>query len=342
MSSDSNQTLEALANFLGCNYEGDGAYHVDNIASLESACSTDVTFVAQEKYLKQLADCRAGIVVLKPEHNNEFSGNKLLVSDPYSAYARLSSLFDPRTKTSPGIHPSAIVDSSATLGEGVAVAANCVIGANANIGAGTELGIGCVVAANTRIGADCLLHANVTLYEHVMAGDRVIIHSGAVIGSDGFGFAPSKEHGWVKIHQLARVIIGNDVEIGSNSSIDRGALHDTVIENGVIIDNLVHIAHGVCIGENTAIAACVGIAGSTTVGKNCTIAGAVGITGHINIADNTHFLGGTIVSKGNTEPGVFGSAPRLQSAREWRRNAVRYTQLDDLAERIKKLEKSTK
>ena len=165
-----------------------------------------------------------------------------------------------------------------------------------------------------------------------------MVHSGTVIGSDGFGFAPSKG-AWNKIHQLGGVTIGDDVEIGSNTSIDRGAIEDTVIEDGVIIDNLVHIAHNVKIGAGSAIAGCVGIAGSATIGKACTVAGAVAINGHISIADNSHFHGGTIVTKGNTEPGVFASATPLQSVKKWRRNSVRYTQLDELSSRIKALEK---
>jgi UDP-3-O-[3-hydroxymyristoyl] glucosamine N-acyltransferase len=181
----------------------------------------------------------------------------------------------------------------------------------------------------------------VVIYHGVSLGKSCIIHSGTVIGSDGFGFAPSRD-GWKKIHQLGAVVVGDNVEIGSNCSIDRGALGNTVIHDGVIIDNLVHIAHNVKIGKRSAIAGCVGIAGSANIGENCTVAGAVAINGHISIADNSHFHGGTIVTKGNTEAGVFASTPPMQDVKKWRRNSVRYTQLDDMANRIKQLEKQLK
>lgn len=332
-------SLADLAEFLGCDYEGNSTDCVTGIAPLTDASSTCLTFVAQDRYLSHLQELTPGIVVLHKKHREAWLGNRLLVDDPYLAYARLTQLFNPRDRLPAGIHTSAIVDSTATLATGVAVGPHCVIGAGVNIGEYTQIHAGTVIGDETTIGANGLLYSNVNIYDRVSIGDNAIIHSGAVIGADGFGFAPSKENGWVKIHQLASVRIGNNVEIGANSAIDRGALHDTIVEDGVIIDNLVHIAHGVKVGERTAIAACVGVAGSTTIGKSCTIGGAVGITGHISIADNTHFNGGTIVTKGNRTPGVYASAPPLQELRSWRRNSVRYTQLDEMAARLKKLEK---
>lgn len=334
-------SLQELAEFLDCEYEGDSKAAVSKIATLEHAESHHLTFLAQDKFEKYLAECQACIVVLRLEKSDQFSGNKLLVTDPYMAYARLSQLFDSRQRIKTGVHPSAVVAASARVSEDACIGPNVVVGEAASIAAGTEISAGCIIGDGSIIGANCLLHANVTIYADVSIGHGVIIHSGTVIGSDGFGFAPSEE-GWVKIHQLASVRIGNNVEIGSNTSIDRGALTDTVIADGVIIDNLVHIAHGVKIGEGTAIAGCVGIAGSATIGKHCTMGGAVAIAGHIEVADNTHFHGGTIVTKGNAQAGVFASAAPLQDVKKWRRNSVRYTQLDDLATRVKNLEKSLK
>ena len=332
-------TLQQLAEHLTCEYVGDANCQVNAIAPVELASGSDLTFVAQDRLLKLLSECNAGVVLLSPVNQSHFSGNKLLITDPYLAYAKLSKLFDSRVLRNPGIHPSAVVSSSAKIAPTVAISANCVVGDNVEIGENTELYPGCVIGDSVVLGAGCLLHANVTLYAEVIVGDCVIIHSGTVIGSDGFGFSPSKD-GWTKIHQLGRVRIGNRVEIGANTAIDRGALTDTEIGDGVIIDNQVHLAHGVKVGRNTAIAGCVGVAGSTVIGENCTVAGMVAINGHISIADNTHFNGGTVVTKGNTEPGVFASTTPLQDVRSWRKNSVRYTQLDEMAARIRKLEKA--
>ncbi len=340
--SDKRFSLQQLAEYLGCDFLGDAGAEVESLASLEQAQQNQLTFVAQDKYAKLLAECRAGIVVLRPELQDSFAGSRLLADDPYKAFAKLSKLFDKRPRVEVGVHPSCVIADTAKVAATARVAANCVLEAGAIVGENTEIGPGCVIGANSVLGADCLLHANVSVYHDVAIGSHCIIHSGTVLGSDGFGFAPCKEEGWVKIHQLGGLRIGDRVEIGSNTSIDRGALNDTVIENGVIIDNLVHIAHGVRIGEGTAIAGCVGIAGSTTIGKHCTIAGAVAINGHIEIADNTHFHGGTIVTKGISEPGAYASIPPVQDVKKWRRNSVRYTQLDALASRVKNLEKHSK
>jgi len=333
-------SLQELAEYLDCEYLGDPLFQVGSIETLQLAGAAQLTFLAQDKYEKYLSKCKAGILVLKPTQQEQFSGNKLLVEDPYIAYARLSKIFDRRQAVATGVHPSAIIADSATIAATAAIGAKVVVGEGAHVGEHTEISAGCVIGENCQIGKNCLLHANVSVYADVIIGNEVLVHSGTVLGSDGFGFAPSKQ-GWVKIHQLGTVRIGNRVEIGSNTSIDRGALTDTIIEDGVIIDNLVHIAHGVRVGEHSAIAGCVGIAGSTTIGKNCTVAGAVAINGHIEIVDNTHFHGGTIVTKGVSESGAYASAPPMQDVKKWRRNSVRYTQLDDMAARIKRLEKAS-
>lgn len=334
-------TLSQLANHLGAQMIGDADYVVECIAPLESAGKNALSFLANRKYEKALASAEAGIVLLAEESAEKFTGNKLIVKNPYLSYAKLSELFNFRLVKKQGVHPSATVDVKADVSPEAYIGPNCTVEAGAVIGVGTQLNAGCFVGEDTVVGNNCLLHANVTLYAGISVGNNVLIHSGTVIGSDGFGFAPSAE-GWVKIHQLGGVVIGNKVEIGSNTSIDRGALDDTVIEDGVIIDNLVHIAHNVKIGAGSAIAGCVGIAGSAVIGKNCTVAGMVAINGHITIADNTHFHGGTIVTKGVKESGAYASAPPMQEVSKWRRNAVRYGQLDEWVEKIKALQKAHK
>lgn len=339
--SNKTYTLSELANVLSAKMLGDENQEVSCIAPLESAHNNALSFLANAKYEKALATTNAGIVILTEASVDKFAGNRLVVDNPYLCYAKLSELFNHRLSSREGVHPSASVSESANISSSAYVGPNCVVEAGAVVGAGTQLGASCFVGEDTQVGSDCLLHANVSLYAGVSLGNKVLIHSGTVIGSDGFGFAPSKE-GWVKIHQLGGVVIGNNVEIGANTAIDRGALDDTVIEDGVIIDNLVHIAHNVKIGAGSAIAGCVGIAGSAVIGKNCTVAGMVAINGHITIADNTHFNGGTIVTKGVKESGVYASAPPMQEVQKWRRNAVRYSQLDDWVEKIKALQKAQK
>lgn len=328
--------LRDLASLVSGRLEGDADYCVNALEPIDSAGNAAITFFSSANY-DQLLSTNAGCVVLNEEAADRISGNRIVVPDPYYAYALLSKYFDSRGRVE-GIHQSAVIAESALIGEGVRIGANCVVGENTSIGVGTEIYPGTVVGDDTTIGRDVLIHANVTLYHEITIGNDVVIHSGAVIGSDGFGFAPSK-NGWKKIHQLGSVVIGDNVEIGASTAIDRGALGDTVISDGVIIDNQVHIAHNVEIGKNSAIAGCVGIAGSTVLGENCTVAGAVAINGHINIADNSHFHGGTIVTKGNQTGGQFASTTPQLDVKKWRRTSVRYTQLDDMASRIKQLEK---
>lgn len=333
--------LDYLASFLEASYEGDPAYEIDGIAAIEKANTNQLTFVASEKYWKYLASTKAGVVVLTEKAASEYSGNKIIVTNPYFAYAKLTSVFNSRTRQVQGIHPSACVAETASIAASASIGAYCVIAAGAIIGENSEIYPGCFIGENSRIGDNALIHSNVSIYTDVQIGNNVVIHSGTVIGSDGFGFAPT-QGAWLKIHQLGGVTIGNNVEIGSNTTIDCGALEDTVIEDNVIIDNQVHIAHNVKIGSGTAIAGCVGIAGSVVVGKNCTFAGKVGVSGHINIADNTHFLGGTVVTKGNKEGGHFASASPLMELKQWRKTSVRYRQLEEWVERIKALEQSGK
>jgi len=340
MASQSNQcySLAELCERVGGSLVGDASYQVSGIADLACATESELGFLSSDKYVSTLASSKAGCVLLKASHSEEFSGNKIVVEDPYLAYAKISRLFETR-HDAPSQPGQAYVDSTATLGENVRLGPGCFIGAGAVVGSNVECYPGVYIGENARVGDDVTLFPNVVIYHEVELGSRVIVHANTTLGCDGFGFAPSKGQ-WQKIHQLGRVIVGSDVEIGGNCSIDRGALGDTVIDDHVIIDNQVHIAHNVKIGRGTAIAGCVGIAGSATIGKNCLIAGAVAINGHIEIADNTSFHGGSIVTKGNSEPGAFASTPPLQDIAAWRKNAVRYRQLDALFSRVKTLEKA--
>ncbi|MEX1669382.1 UDP-3-O-(3-hydroxymyristoyl)glucosamine N-acyltransferase [Zhongshania guokunii] len=335
------RSLSELAEYLDAQLVGDANHMIAGIADLQAAGSSDLSFINQESYLQYLAESATGAVILNADFADKYTGNKLIVANTYLAYAKVSALFESLSQLATGIHPSAVIAASAKVDPSAAIGPNCVVGENATIGNGAKLYSGVSVGDRASIGDNTLIHPNVVIYHGVSLGKNCLIHSGTVIGSDGFGFAPSRD-GWQKIHQLGAVIVGDNVEIGSNCSIDRGALGNTVISDGVIIDNLVHIAHNVKIGKRSAIAGCVGIAGSATLGENCTVAGAVAINGHISIADNSHFHGGTIVTKGNTEAGVFASAPPQQDVKKWRRNSVRYTQLDEMSSRIRQLEKQLK
>ena len=335
------RSLSELAEYLDAELIGDAEHRISGIADLQCASTSELSFVNQESYLQYLPQSATGAVILNANFADKYAGNKLVVANTYLAYAKVSALFESLSELPVGIHPTAVVASSANIASDAAIGAHCVIGEQAHIASGVRLYSGVSVGDRASIDSNTLVHPNVVVYHGVSIGKNCVIHSGTVVGSDGFGFAPSRE-GWTKIHQLGGVIIGDKVEVGSNCSIDRGALGNTVIADGVIIDNLVHIAHNVKIGKRSAIAGCVGIAGSAIIGENCTVAGAVAINGHISIADNSHFHGGTIVTKGNTEAGVFASTPPMQDVKKWRRNSVRYTQLDEMSNRIKQLEKQLK
>lgn len=329
--------LQELADYLEAPWQGDPEYRVNAIADIQTATPSDLSFVARRQFQEYVHSGGAGIVVLNPDLTVPAHLNIIRVPDPYLAYARLTALFDDRPPVPVGIHPSAVIADDAQVASSASVGPHCIVSARAVIGAHTQLQAGVFVGEGTHIGQDGFIYANASIYHGVAIGDRVIIHSGAVIGSDGFGFAPT-QNGWTKIHQLGSVLVGDDVEIGASTAIDRGALDDTEIGDGVIIDNQVHIAHNVKIGRNTAIAGCVGIAGSTTIGSDCTVGGYVAINGHITIADQVHLNGGTVVTKSILKPGRYASGTLTQEAQLWRRNAVRVSQLEEWVGRIKKLE----
>ena len=298
--------LSELATLLDAELRGDANCEIDSLATLQDAVPGQIAFLANKAYQRFLSSTNASAVILNPEFADQYEGNALLLENPYLGYARLSKLLDNAPQVTEGVHPSATVADTAQLHPSVAVAANAVIGEQVQIGAGSVIGAGSYIGDNTVLGEHCQVAANATIYHGISIGNNVIIHSGSVIGADGFGFAPDGEQ-WVKIHQLGGVVIGNWVEIGACTTIDRGALGDTVIADGVKIDNHVMIAHNVQIGENTAMAAFTGISGSTTIGKNCTWAGRSGSVGHIDIGDGVHVAGTTVMMKSVSEPGAYGA-----------------------------------
>lgn len=333
-------TLAELAQRIGAELVGDPQHKISGLATLQSGGATELSFIANPAYKKYLASTQAGAVICAPELAEFIPCHKLIVANPYVCYAQLTPLFDSSLQHQPGIHPSASIGANCSLGKDVCIQANAVIGDDVSLGDGVNIGAGSVVGANSCLGARTKLYANVTLYHGVSVGEDCVFHSGCVIGADGFGFAPTAQ-GWVKIHQLGGVVIGNKVEIGANTTIDRGALDNTVLDDGVIIDNLVQIGHNVRLGKNTAIAAHTAIAGSTSIGDNCTIAGAVAIAGHVTLANKVHITGMSMVSGSITEAGSYSSGVPLGPTKEWRRNAARFRQLDSLATRLIKLTRHT-
>ena len=330
-------SLAQIAQEIDAELIGDPNYSLDGLASLESATASQLSFLSDKKYKSALAETCAGAVIVAQFVESENLKNQLIVKNPYVAYAKVSALFATKPPASLAIHPTAVVSKHARLGIDVSVGANCVIEDDVVLEDGCEVLAGTFIGARSVVGAASLLYPNVTIYHDIKIGRSCIIHGGTVVGSDGFGFAPTDD-GWLKIQQLGGVTIGNNVEIGSNTAIDRGALTDTIIEDGVIIDNQVHLAHNVKIGARTAIAGRCAIAGSTTIGARCTMGGCVAINGHIEIVDDVHLNGATVVTKSIKEPGVYSSGTLMQDVKQWRKTAVRVSQLEEWVARIKKLE----
>jgi UDP-3-O-[3-hydroxymyristoyl] glucosamine N-acyltransferase len=330
--------LGDIAAELGAELRGDPDIEISGLATLQAAGSGQIAFLANQTYARHLADTRASAVILSPAVADRYDGNALLMDNPYFGYARLSHRFDPAPVASPGIHPSAVVAASAQVPDSASVGPLAVIEEDAVIGEGVVVGAGCIVGARCRLGDYSVLRPRVTLAHDVVLGKRCHILSGAVLGSDGFGFANEKGV-WHRIAQVGRVVLGDDVEVGANTTIDRGALDDTVIGDGVKLDNLVQIAHNVRIGDHSALAGMVGIAGSTSIGRHCVFGGASVVSGHLTLADQVHLTGMTMVTGDITEPGVYSSGTSADTNRQWRKNAVRFRQLDSLARRIRELEK---
>ncbi len=331
-------SVSQIAIFLDGEIFGDANARVNRLSPLDQATKGDISFCAQAKFMGSLSSSKAAVVLVKKQQQPQVKNTAIVVNDPYLAFAQLSQWFDWRTPVISGqaahvsVAKSAKVSATAQICHGAVIGENVIIQDACYIGPNTVLGNDCIIGVNSR------LEANVTLYQDVHVGENCILHSGAVIGADGFGFA-KKTQGWQKIYQLAGVRIGNDVEIGASTTIDRGALSHTIIGNGVKLDNQVQIAHNVVLGDYTAIAGCTAIAGSTSIGENCTIAGLSGVTGHLKIAAGTHITAMSLVSRSIQEAGVYSSGTGIEKHQSWKKNVVRFRSLDALARRIKILEK---
>lgn len=332
------QTLGELAVRHGLELRGDPDLRVTRVGTLQQAGPDALSFLANPAYRKHLAATRAGAVVLEAKYADECTTAALLSPNPYAAYARIAAELHPAPVFAPGVKAGAMVDPGARVAPDACVAAGAVVESGAVIGSGAWIGPNCVVGADAVIGEASRLVASVTVCAGVRLGARVLLHPGVVIGADGFGLAREPE-GWIKVPQVGSVVLGDDVEVGANTTIDRGAIEDTVIENGVKLDNQVQVAHNVHIGAHTVVAGCAGISGSTRIGRNCMIAGAVGIAGHLEIADGVVVTGLTMVSHSIRKAGVYSGALPADDAPQWRRNAARFRQLDALAKRVKRLER---
>jgi UDP-3-O-[3-hydroxymyristoyl] glucosamine N-acyltransferase len=314
-------TLGSLAVRFGCELKGDPDRQVDSVATLQGATSRSVSFLANLKYRRQLATTAAGAVILDAKFAKECPVDALISPNPYATFARIAAFLHPVPAAVPGVHPSAVVDETAHVAPSASIAPGAVIEGDARIGERAVIGPNCVIMQGAQIGDDSRLVASVTVCRGVRIGARSLLHPGAVVGADGFGFAREPE-GWLKVPQIGSVTIGDDVEIGASTTIDRGAIEDTVIASGVKLDNQIQIGHNVRIGEHTVMAGCCAIAGSVVIGRRCIIGGMVGIAGHLTIGDGVQITGLTMVSRSLPGPGVYSSGWPAQDARQWRRTVA--------------------
>ena len=333
----SGYSLREIVERFGGEIVGDPQIKVSRVATLETAGPGTIAFLANERYLKQLGTTRAAAVIVGPAARDATPLTRLVTLNPYVYFARVSALLNPARGAEPGIHPSAQVHPTAKVHRAAEIGACAVIGSETEIAEGAMIGAGACLGAGVRVGRDSRIHAGVAIYDRCVVGERTVIHSGAVIGADGFGIAFDDDR-WVKVPQVGAVRIGNDVEIGASTTVDRGAIDDTVIEDGVKLDNQIQIAHNVRIGAHTAIAACTGIAGSVQIGRYCRIGGAVGIAGHVHIADHVEISGHTSVTKSIAKAGVYSGVYPFEPNRDWRRNAAQLRHLADIAKRLSALE----
>ncbi|MFM2601559.1 UDP-3-O-(3-hydroxymyristoyl)glucosamine N-acyltransferase [Vibrio diabolicus] len=331
-------TLAELATITGGELFGDESLVVSRVAPMDKAQEGDVTFLSNPKYAKHLSECQATVVMVKAEHKEQCVGNALVVSDPYVAFARVVQAMDTTPKPADDIAPSAVIAADVKMGENVTIGANAVIETGVELGDNVSVGAGCFIGKNAKLGNNTKLWANVTIYHEVSLGDDCLVQSGTVIGSDGFGYA-NDEGEWIKIPQLGSVRIGNRVEIGACTTIDRGALEDTIIEDNVILDNQLQIAHNVQIGYGTVMPGGTIVAGSTKIGKYCQIGGASVLNGHITIADGVAITGMGMVMRSIEEKGLYSSGIPLQTNREWRKTATRVHRIDEMNKRLKAVEK---
>jgi UDP-3-O-[3-hydroxymyristoyl] glucosamine N-acyltransferase len=329
--------VATIADMLGAQVIGDKATVITGVATLQTAQHEQISFLDNAKYRKHLPATKAAAVILAEKFVSECPTVAIVCADPYLAYAKVAKLFEYIPTQPTGIHSSAVIGKDCQIDPTASIAANCVLADHVIVGKNVILGPGCAIGEFCTIGDNTRFHARVTLYHGVTIGKNVIIHSGAVLGADGFGLAQSQQ-GWHKVPQLGGVTIGNNVEIGANTCIDRGALEDTVIEDGAMLDNQIQIGHNVRIGSNTAVAGCVGIAGSAQIGKNCLIGGGAGILGHIKIADGTMIAAMAGIAKSITEPGIYIGGIPADKHEKWRKNAVQFKHLNEIAARLARLE----
>ena len=331
--------LGRLAGACGAELAGDGGVLIDRVATLDGAGEGAIAFLSNPKYRSRLATTRASAVIVGPADASGTTLPKLISDNPYATYARVAAMLHPSRPPAAGVHPSATIAATARVAASAAVGPNVVIGDRTTIGERVSLGAGAVVGEDCSVGADCVLHPRVVLYPRTEIGPRTIVHSGAVVGADGFGMA---EHAgrWLKVPQIGRTLIGADVEIGANTTIDRGAIGDTIIEDDVKLDNQIQVGHNCRIGAHTAVAGCVGIAGSTSIGRNCKIGGAAMIAGHLDLADGTVVSAATALFESVHSPGMYtGSFPALPH-REWRHVASAMRRLRSIVDRLRALERA--
>ena len=333
-------TLGEIANLLNLQLVGDEQCVIHSLGTLKNATAGQLSFLSNPSYISQLESCNASAIIVDAKFADSCKCNTLISKAPYVSFAEATALFNNTPEHEASIHPSAIIHESAELADTVYVGPNVVIEENVKVGEACSISAGCFLGADVELGSNCHLHSNVSIYHRVIVGNNAVIHSGTVIGGDGFGFAFDGEKS-VKIHQLGSVNIGNDVEVGSCSSIDRGALEDTIIRDGVKIDNQVQIGHNCIIGEHSVICGCTGIAGSVTIGKYCVMGGGSGAVGHITLADKVQVSARTLVSESISEPGTYSSGTWHMKTSEWKRSNIRFKQLDSIAKRLKKLEKDS-
>lgn len=330
-------TLADLARRFNGRVRGDAGLEIAGVAALDKAGPTQIAYVADKKYRASLAHTAAGAVILRAEDAEAYVGTALVVDDPQLCFARVAALLHPPAAASPGAHATAAVDARARIAATAYIGPHAVVEAGAAIGEAAVIGPGCYIGRGAAIGARTRLAAGVVIAERCVLGADCVVHPGAVVGGDGFGYAKDGER-WVKVPQLGRVVVGDEVEIGANTTIDRGALGDTIIEEGVKLDNLIQIAHNVRVGAHTAMAAGVGVAGSVVIGRRCAIGGHVGIVGHVEICDDVQITAASLITNSITHPGTYSASIKARPLDQWRRTAARLEQLDDMARRLRALE----
>ena len=331
-------SLAELARRFGLQLRGDGDVRIAGVATLASAGPGELGFLANPRYRRDLAGTGAAAVVLAAADADASPVPCLVADAPYAAFAKIAALFEPVLPVAPGIHPSAVVDPAAIVDPGAQIGPFVTVGARSRVDAGAVIGPGTAIGEDCVVGPGCLLGARVVLVARVRLGARVRIHPGAVLGADGFGLAMDDGH-WIKVPQRGGVAVGDDCEIGANTTVDRGALEDTVLDEDVRLDNQIQIGHGVRIGAHTAMAGCVAVAGSSRIGRYCLIGGGAGIVGHVELCDRVTVTAMSLVTRSITQPGEYSSALPAQDARAWRRTGARLRRLDELARKIDALEK---